>query len=114
MVILSWMDLFIIIFATYRLTRLIVFDSITAFIRNPFLEVTYIEDEKGQLFEETKIKGKGFQKWVGELLSCYWCIGIWSAAFVVLLYLFVAQLFVVFLILAVAGVASLLQSKTSE
>ncbi len=28
-----------------------------------------------------KVKGKGLRKWIGELLSCYWCTGVWVSAF---------------------------------
>lgn len=111
---MMWMDLFIMIFATFRITRLVVNDSITSFLRNPFLEISYMEDENGQLFEQTVIKGKGIRRWIGELLSCYWCFGIWCSLFVVLVYVNVDQVQIVFLIFAVAGVASFIQSMVSD
>ncbi|MCK0471924.1 DUF1360 domain-containing protein [Halalkalibacter sp. APA_J-10(15)] len=111
---MMWMDLFIMIFATFRITRLVVNDSITSFLRNPFLEISYMEDENGQLFEKTVIKGKGIRRWIGELLSCYWCFGIWCSFFVVLLYVNVDQVQIGFLVFAVAGVASFIQSMVAD
>lgn len=99
---LGWFDLVILILASFRLTHLIVFDSITEFIRKPFL------DESGQ---EIIIKGTGIRHFMGKLLSCYWCTGIWSSILVVLLYVYVPVTYPVFLILAVAGAAAFIESK---
>src|SRR3982750_531740 len=65
--------------SAFRLTRLLVFDKITAFIRDPFLNEMEEIDEFGKI--ETYLvpkdgKVKGF---IGELLSCYWCTGVWSS-----------------------------------
>jgi hypothetical protein len=56
-----------------------VYDTITAFLRKPFHEL--IEETLPDGTTETflKVKGTGIRYWIGELLSCYWCTGIWSA-----------------------------------
>jgi len=97
--------------ASFRLTRLVVFDKITEFIRRPFLDEVVEVNENGD--EEVYIlpKEKGIRRWIGELLSCYWCSGIWCSAFLVGLYLFypiVAEPLIV--ILAVASVAAIIET----
>lgn len=47
----------VLVLATYRITRLIVNDTITEFIR-------------------VKIP---FERWYGELIRCPWCTGVWVA-----------------------------------
>ena len=97
--------------ATFRLTRLLVFDKITAFIRNPFLDEIEEIDENGQtdtflVPKEGMIKG-----FFGELLSCYWCTGVWSAIVLCTFYLVYPTLAIpVLLILAVAAVAAIIET----
>src|SRR5213080_3000003 len=107
----NWIDLFIIILASFRLTHLIVFDEIAAFIRKPFISVTIIENSSGELEQNIEIKGTGIRHFIGSLLSCYWCGGLWCSLFVVLIYCFFPITFPIFLILAVAGAAAIIESK---
>ncbi|MED0674308.1 DUF1360 domain-containing protein [Aneurinibacillus thermoaerophilus] len=109
---LSWIHLVILIFASFRLTHLLVFDEITSFIRAPFLAITHEEDVDGQTIQHIEIKGTGLRRLIGKLLSCYWCVGIWSAALVVTLYWFLPTSFIFLVILAIAGAAALIESKT--
>jgi hypothetical protein len=108
---INWIDLIIIILATFRLTHLIVFDEITSFIRKPFITVTIIENSLGELEPKVEIKGTGLRHFIGSLLSCYWCSGLWCSIFVVIIYCCFPFTFPVFLILAVAGGAAILESK---
>jgi hypothetical protein len=58
-----------------------------------------------------EIKGTGIRYWIGELLSCHWCTGIWCATAVYLSYFFwssITQPFII--ILAIAGCASIVQA----
>lgn len=107
----GWTDLFIIIFASFRLTHLIVYDKITSFIRRPFFSVIIKENTYGQLEETIEIKGKGIRYLIGTLLSCFWCLGIWSSLTVVLIYFYFPITFPFFLVLAVAGAAAIIESK---
>jgi hypothetical protein len=105
---ISWLHLVILILAAFRLTRLIVNDEITAAIRRPFI-LAYQEkegsgDENGGRFAQVR-------SWIGALLSCHWCFGIWSATILVALYAYVPAVFPVFVILAVAGAAAFLESR---
>lgn len=109
---LSWLDLAVLILASFRLTHLIVFDEITSFLREPFFSVTYEVDSAGQVIQHTQFKGNGLRKWVGKLLSCHWCVGIWSALLLVALYLYVPTAYPLLLVLAVAGAAAVIETKT--
>ena len=97
--------------SAFRLTRLLVFDKITAFIRNPFLDEIEEIDENGQtdtflVPKEGMIKG-----FFGELLSCYWCTGVWSAIGLCAFYLLYPTVaFPLLLILAVAGLAAIIET----
>ena len=106
----SWLDLFLLGMASFRMTRLIVYDVITEFLRQPFHETVVETLEDGSTETYIEIKGTGLRYWVGELLSCHWCTGIWSAAFLYLGYrLYPLLAMPVITILAIAGMASLIQ-----
>lgn len=54
---------------------------------------------------------QGLRGWVGRLLSCYWCTGVWASAFCCLLYVCSPRIGGFFLLLlAVAGGAALIES----
>ncbi|AST90656.1 MULTISPECIES: DUF1360 domain-containing protein [Sutcliffiella] len=103
--------LLLLALASFRLTRLIVFDRITSFLRKPFLDQVEELNEKGEVEEYIIIKGKGISAWFGELLSCYWCTGIWvSTLLYVLLIMFPIVGEPVLFILGVAGLAGILEA----
>jgi hypothetical protein len=108
---LNWIDLFIVILASFRLTHLIVFDKITSFIRRPFFSVKIEENDFGQLEEKIEMKGTGIRNLIGSLLSCFWCVGFWCSLFVVFIYFYFPFTFPFFLVLAVAGAAAVIESK---
>ncbi len=104
--------LVILFLASFRLTHLIVFDKIATFIRDPFITVTHQTGPDGQPMLHTEIKAdKGWRYWIGSLLSCYWCVGVWASLVVVILYWLVPYSYPLLLILAIAGVASFIESK---
>ncbi|MBR8660846.1 MULTISPECIES: DUF1360 domain-containing protein [Bacillales] len=107
----SWLDLAILVLASFRLTHLIVFDEITAFLRAPFFTEKYETDAVGQLIRHIEFHGEGLRRWLGMLLSCHWCVGIWAAAAVVALYVYVPAAFPLLLLLAVAGAAAVIETK---
>lgn len=107
----TWFSFTVLILASFRLTHLIVFDEITSFLRNPFLKVTYEPDESGQVVRSIQIKGTGWRHFVGLLLSCHWCVGIWSSLILFLLYFYIPATFPIHLILAIAGASAFIESK---
>ena len=83
-------NLGLMVLATYRLTRILVFDKIFKLFRDFFrihqrLYVFYV---------------------VKEIITCPWCAGVWVALIIVAIWFFVpfGQLFII--LLAISGVAS--------
>ncbi|MFE8700414.1 DUF1360 domain-containing protein [Cytobacillus sp. FJAT-54145] len=108
---ISFIELVMISLASFRLTRLIVFDKITEFIRSPF----FVEEEEVNEFGETEVyyvpKKGGLKGFLGELLSCYWCTGIWSATFLCILYMIWPSVtFPILLILSTAAIAAIIEA----
>ena len=85
-------DALVMIFATFRITRLVVYDRITLWFRELFM------DRRG-----------AFMMVVADLLQCPWCIGIWAALAVVYFYFVFTWAWSVIFFLALAGAGSLLQ-----
>jgi hypothetical protein len=100
-----------LILASYRLTRLIVFDQITSFIRRPFLEEQFVDDGSGSIIAKIDEKGGRFHAFMRDLLTCYWCVGVWSSIALTIAYLLIpTMIFPVILILAIAAAAGILES----
>jgi hypothetical protein len=107
----SFLQLMILSLASFRLTRLLVFDKITEFIRHPFFDEVEEENAAGEREIYYIPKPSGPKRFFGELLSCYWCTGIWTAVIVVgSSFLFPGYSWPIFVILAVAGMASILET----
>jgi hypothetical protein len=64
--------------ATHKLSWLISRDSVTTPLRAPFTE---FEEMESPTNVQEKPRGTGFQKSIGELLTCQFCVGQWVAAF---------------------------------
>jgi hypothetical protein len=111
----SWLDFILLGFASFRLTRLIVFDKITDFLRRPFITETEEKDEAGEIITYIEVKGTGLRAWIGELLACYWCTGVWCSAFIYLMWFFYfEQIGPVIIILAIAGFAAIIELIVSR
>lgn len=107
----SWLLFVIFSLAVFRFTRLIVYDKITSFIRAPFIEEIQIQEQDGTMSTYMKVKGTGLQKWIGELLSCYWCTGVWISALLLLCYYWIPNVTEpVLLLLAIAGAAAIIET----
>jgi hypothetical protein len=63
--------------ATYKLSRLITKDRVTAFVRAPF---TRYEEPAGHGELEEHARGTGMRRAVGQLLTCPYCTGQWVAS----------------------------------
>jgi len=87
-----WFDAVMMTFATLRITRLIVYDRITLWFREFFVD-----------------RKSAFMTVVADLLQCPWCIGIWAALAVVFAYFLFPWAWSVIFFLALAGAGSLLQ-----
>ncbi len=101
---LTIVDFTLITLASWRLTRLFVYDAITKFFREQFYDV--VKAGKGSELEKPKF---GPRRTLADLLSCPWCFSIWAAATVIFFYLLTPYAFFPILILAISAVASFLQ-----
>lgn len=73
-------DILLLGVATHKLSRLISRDQVTAFLRAPF--VTYKSPAAASEVEEEP-RGSGWQRALGNLLTCPYCVAQWvSAGFV--------------------------------
>ncbi|CAM3664965.1 DUF1360 domain-containing protein [Mesobacillus zeae] len=96
--------------ASFRLTRLLVYDKITEFLRSPFIGESVERDEDGHENIYLVPKGKGLQKWLGELLSCHWCTGIWVSAFLYVIFFMYPDVgWPAIMILSVAAIGSIIE-----
>lgn len=107
----NFLILTLLALASFRLTRLIVFDKITEFLREPFFDEYEEKNQDGTIEVYYLPKKQGIKKFFGELLSCYWCTGVWCSFALVLLYDLFPDFSLPFLLfLAVAGMASILET----
>jgi len=84
-------DFIIISLASYRMTRLLIYDKVLNFLRDKIVNST---SEKGWI-----VSSRYF-------LTCPWCAGVWMSLFITSLYLYHDLGKFLAYILAVAGVAS--------
>ncbi|WP_149453988.1 DUF1360 domain-containing protein [Pasteuria penetrans] len=106
-------NIFIWVGATFRLTHLIVFDTITEPFRNLFFKVITVKDpDTGQSTSRIEIIGKNsIRRMLGKLLSCHWCTGFWVANGIVLSSLYFPPIQLLWLIFAVAGIAGWIENR---
>jgi hypothetical protein len=103
------LTLIVIAFAVYRATHLIVFDRIVDPVRNLFVKRFPQKTEHGWMMRYT-LQGGPIRRFIGKIVNCPMCTGLWvSIAFVILIKVFPnTYVWYGFIILAVAGIASLL------
>lgn len=107
---LSALDLALLAFSTYRLGRLIAYDV----VMEPFRQfvANTVPDSTGA-GESVEPKGEGFQRALGQLITCPICAGTWVAALLTyLLYLFPGPAHVFLTMTAAIGAAELLGALT--
>jgi hypothetical protein len=91
--------------ATFRLTRLFVYDRITAFFREQFFDAKI---SKSGIITLEKPK-RGPRRTLADLLSCPWCIGVWAGATVVFFYALTPYAWYPVLMLAVSALGTFFQ-----
>lgn len=101
---LTLLDFTLMTLASWRLTRLFVYDSITKWFREQFYDVKKVG--KGYTLEKPKF---GARRTIADLLTCPWCFGMWAGTSVVFFYLLTPYAVYIALFLSISAVASLLQ-----
>ncbi len=71
-------DILLLGVATHKLTWTIAKEAVTSPLRAPFTELQEVESPTNV---REKPRGTGFQKSIGELLTCHFCLGQWVSAF---------------------------------
>ncbi|MCR2820972.1 DUF1360 domain-containing protein [Lederbergia panacisoli] len=108
---ITWIKFLLMSLAIFRITRLIVFDQITTFIRAPFLMEYEETNILGQKEEYLIPRVGGLRGWIGKLISCYWCTGVWTAIGVFIFqFYFPVIMDPVILIFALAGMAAIIET----
>ncbi|MCA9360684.1 DUF1360 domain-containing protein [Candidatus Kaiserbacteria bacterium] len=102
---LSLVDYVIITLASWRLTRLFVYDLITKFFREQFWDVKKV----GRGFELVKPK-TGPRRTLADLLDCAWCFGIWATATIIFFYLMTPYAIFPVVLLALSALATFLSN----
>lgn len=101
-------DAALLALASFRITRLVVYDKITRWFRELFAD-SYEFEENGIRYVAVRPFGSGLRHTIGDLLQCPWCIGFWGALATCTAYVLFPWAWFVILFLAVAGAGSLLQ-----
>lgn len=101
-------DLILIALAAFRLTRLFVYDHITQFFRDLFLDTEEYVDERGAVVVRRLPPIKGPRRTINTLLGCPWCFGMWAGLLVPLFYFLTPYAWFVILALAVSGLGTAL------
>ena len=87
---IKFRDMALMTLATYRLTRLLVFDSIFKLFRD------FVKSRANYLvFYVTR-----------EIITCPWCAGVWAAIIIIAIYYFVPFGQILIILFAISGVAS--------
>lgn len=70
-------DILVLGVATHKIARLLTKDSVTSFLRAPFVR---LEDKSGTNSVTEQPRGAGLRRSIGELVSCPECTGHWVAS----------------------------------
>lgn len=101
---ISLTDYILITLATWRVTRLFVYDTVTKWIREQFWDVKKVG--KGYQLDKPKV---GPRRTLADLFDCPWCVGVWAAAIITFFYLLTPYMIFPVAFLAVSAVATFLQ-----
>lgn len=108
---ISFLHLTILALASYRLTHLVVYDVIMVPLRQYFVVREFGKGPDGRRIVYSTIQGQGFRNWLGRMINCPWCAGIWVAAAVTAGYWWLPVYAMWFyLFLAIAAIQSLIES----
>lgn len=98
---LSVYDILLLSLATFRLTRLFVYDGIMKFFREMFWNA---EQMNGEVIFTKPIRGP--RRTLADLTSCLWCFGMWNAATITFFYMLTPWAYLPVVVLSIAGIGS--------
>ncbi|GAA4035700.1 DUF1360 domain-containing protein [Allokutzneria multivorans] len=73
---IRWDDLALLGSATHKASRMLSKERVTSFLRAPF---TRYQGPAGSAEVAEQPRGRGWRRTVGELLTCPFCVGTWTA-----------------------------------
>ncbi len=97
-------DFFVLVLACFRLTRLFVYDKITQFVRDFFLQSEVVD---GVVVKRKYVKGP--LRTLSDLLDCPWCTGVWVALPALFFYFYTPFAWFPLFLLAVTALATFIQ-----
>lgn len=97
---LTFLDLTLLGFAAFRFVHLLTFDKIFDMVRSAFM------DRDGARLKKAE---RGWRRLMCEFMQCIWCTGMWSGLIVVTIYFLGPWGRFAVVVLAIAGLGSLLQ-----
>ena len=98
---LQLVDYTLIVLASWRLSRLLVDDSVTKWLREQFWDLKKVG--RGHTLVKPKT---GPRRTLADLFSCTWCMGVWTTTIVSFFYLLTPYALYPVIILALAAVVS--------
>lgn len=101
---LTLVDYVLIMLASFRIIRAVIYDKIFAFFREQFYDAS---EYKGKIVLTKPESGP--RRTLADLLSCVWCFGVWATAMVAFFYLLTPYAFFPVMFLALSAVASFMQ-----
>lgn len=106
---ISLFDLSLLVLATFRLTRLFVYDKIMRFLRDMFQHSNETYTQEGVTYFDKTERTNGPLRTAYELLICPWCFSVWAALLVTFFYYLTPLAWLPILILAISGLATAVQ-----
>jgi hypothetical protein len=100
---LTIFDIVIISLASFRLTRLFVYDGMTKFFREQFYDAKLVKTKVILVKPE-----EGPRRTLSDLMNCPWCFGVWATTMIIFFYLLTPLSYFPILILALSSVATFL------
>jgi hypothetical protein len=100
---ISFFDIAVLILANYRLVRLFIYDNITLFFRELFMDLENAEGKYAYVNSNNS-----FKLTMHKLLNCPWCFGVWTTFISAFFYFTFPQLQIIFILLAISSVATFL------
>lgn len=100
-------------FACFRITHLIVSDEFMSFFRAFFVNEVNERDARGRWIKLQYPKLPMWRAYIGALISCPWCTGVWVGALLVIgWYLIPDIIFPISLVFAVSGLGVTVEMAT--
>jgi hypothetical protein len=102
---ISIFDILVLSLANYRLIRLFIYDNITLFLRELFMDLKISEVEEIKSYEYVN-SVNAFKLTMHKLLTCPWCFGVWTTFVSTFFYFSFLPFKILFVLLAISALAS--------